>query len=225
VEPIPEVQRAASQLAALSEETVDLAQGLQAVCDLAEALLPSVVGVSITVVVDGDPFTITATAEEINVLDAMQYLDGGPCTDAAATAEEVAVDDVLDERRWQAYAQAATASGIRASLSLPIKSEDGRAIGALNLYAADAGAFQDKDRQLADLFGVQVNELVANADLSFMTREFARELPERLAEHEQVNKAIGVLMGLHGWSEPDARERFDYAVTHARTSVRTSHAS
>jgi GAF domain-containing protein len=218
MELIPEVRDAATRLAALADETVDLVQGLNAVSNLAQTLLPSCVGVSITVIVDGDPFTVTATSEEMNAVDATQYLDSGPCVHAAATGEPVLVDDVLDEGQWQWYAQAAAANGIRASMSLPVTAADGRPIGALNLYAGDVDAFRGKEQQLADLFGAHVNDLVANADLSFLTRQYAQELPDRLAEHEQVNQAVGVLMGLHGWTAAHARERLDYAATHARTS-------
>ena len=218
MEPIPEVRAAEIQLAALADETLDLVQGLTAMSSLAQTLLPSCVGVSITVMVDGDPFTVTATSEDINAVDATQYLDGGPCVEAVAVADQVLVDDVLDEQQWQLYAQAANATGIRASMSLPLRGSRDQPVGALNLYASSPGAFHGKEAQLAELFGVHVNELVANADLSFMTREFARELPERLAEHEQVNQAVGVLMGLHDWTAEQARERLNYAAAHARAS-------
>ena len=218
MEAIPEVRAAATRLAALADETLDLVQDLEAVAGLAATLLPAVVGVSITVVVDGDPFTVTATSDEISALDAAQYLDGGPCTDASSETDPVLVGDVLDERRWHLYAQAAAASGVRSSLSLPLRGSGDAPFGALNLYASTPDAFDGKQTQVAELFGVRVNELVLNADLSFMTRELARELPQRLEEHEQVNQAIGVLMGLHGWSEAEARERLDYAAGHARTS-------
>jgi hypothetical protein len=48
----------------------------------------------------------------------------------------------------------------------------------------------------------------------------ARELPQRHDEHEheQVNQAIGVLLGAHGWSGAEARERLDCAAGHAYTS-------
>ncbi len=218
MEAIPEVRAAAGRLAALADETLDLVQGLEAVAELAVILLPSVVGVSITVVVGGDPFTVTATSDATSALDATQYLDGGPCTDAAEELDRIVVDDLLDEQRWLLFARAAAANGVRSSLSLPLRGGGDVPFGALNLYASEPAAFQGKQAQIAELFGARVDELVMNADLSFMTREFARELPQRLDEHEQVNQAIGVLMGLHGWTEAEARERLDYAANHAHTS-------
>lgn len=77
MQPIPEVREAATRLAAVADETLDLVQRLEAVSLLAVTLLPSCVGVSITVLVDGDPFTVTATSPDIASLDATQYLDGG----------------------------------------------------------------------------------------------------------------------------------------------------
>lgn len=218
MEAIPEVQAAVGRLAALADETLDLVSGLEAVAKLATALMPSCVGVSITVVVDGDPFTVTATSEQISGLDATQYLSGGPCIEATKASDVLLVDDVLDEERWLLYAQAAAAHGVRSSLSLPLRGSGDVPFGALNLYASEPEAFRGREAQVAELFGARVNELVMNADLSFMTREFARELPQRLDDHAQVNQAIGVLMGLHGWTGPEARERLEFAASHAHTS-------
>jgi GAF domain-containing protein len=215
MEPIPEVRDAAIRLAALADETLDLVQRLEAVSALALTLLPSCVGVSLTVVVDGDPFTVTATSSDTATLDAIQYLGGGPCLDAAATQQPLLVEDVLDEPRWQLYSQAAAAIGVRSSMSLPIPAVGGTAAGALNLYASDPDAFHGVQAQLAALFGVHVSQLVENADLSFMTREFARELPQRLDDHERVNQAIGVLMSLHEWDAEHARERIRFAASRA----------
>lgn len=93
--------------------------------DIALRLLPSCVGVSITVLVDGDPFTVTATSEAMATVDASQYLLDGPCVEGARSGEPVLVGDVLDEGRWQAFAQTAAAQGIRSSLSIPFRSPDG----------------------------------------------------------------------------------------------------
>jgi GAF domain-containing protein len=219
MEPIPEVRDATKRLAALADETVDLLERLEGVSALAVTLLPSCVGVSITVLVDGDPFTVTATSPDIASLDAVQYLGGGPCVDASDEGP-VNVEDVMSEPRWQLYSQAAAAQGVRSSLSLPFPGDGDTPSGALNLYASDPNAFHGVQEQLAQLFGVHVGELVLNADLSFMTREFARELPQRLEDYEQLNQAAGVLMALHGWDPDQARERIRYAA--GRAGVATS---
>ncbi|MCW2715831.1 MAG: antitermination regulator [Frankiales bacterium] len=218
MEPIPEVREAEVRLAAVADETLDLVQHLEAVSALALTLLPSCVGVSLTVLVDGDPFTVTATPADLASLDAIQYLDGGPCLDAATAEEPIVVDDVLDEPRWQMYSQAAAALGVRSSMSLPIPATDDTPAAALNLYASDPHAFHGVQAQLAALFGVHVSQLVENADLSFMTREFARELPQRLADREKLDQAVDVLLSLRGGEADQARERIRYAASRAGIS-------
>jgi len=76
-----------------------LAGYLDGVAKVAEAIIPSCVGVSITIILDGDPFTITATTPDATALDAVQNLDGGPCLEALETEELLGVDDLLDEGR------------------------------------------------------------------------------------------------------------------------------
>jgi GAF domain-containing protein len=218
MEAIPEVREAAGRLAAVADETLDLVQRLEAVSALALSLLPSCVGVSLTVLVDGDPFTVTATPADVAVLDAVQYLAGGPCVQAAATAEPLVLDDVLDEPRWQLYSQAAAADGVRSSMSLPIHRAGDTPAAALNLYASDPHAFRGVRAQVAELFGAHVGELVENADLSFMTRDFARELPQRLDEHEQLDQAVRVLMALRDDDAAGARERIRFAAARAGIS-------
>src|SRR3954469_1484467 len=216
---MPEVRQVATQLAALSDETLDLVAALETVSQLAVAVLPSCVGVSLTIVVDGDPFTVTATAPQMRTVDSAQYLSGGPCVASACTGERVQVDDVLDEKRWQEFGLVGAAHGVRSSLSLPLCSVAGQPIGALNLYASDAKAFDGHEGRIADMFGGHVQGVVRNADLSFLTRDFARELPTRLADHAKVSQAVGVLTATNGMTSLEARERLEYAAAGAGISL------
>ena len=219
MQPLPEVRAAADQLNAATEG-LDLLHGLGVLADVATFLVPSIVGVSLTIVIDGDPLTVTATSDAMGVLDAAQYLDGGPCLQAAGPEREVVdVGDVLDEQRWQLYRQAASAQGVRASLSLPLGGAGGRTPGAINLYASDPGAFRGKERLLAEAFQTPADEFVTNADLSFMTRDAARRLPEDLRTKAQLDRAAGVLGGLLGWPLDEARERLRSAAGRARTPI------
>lgn len=206
MEPLPEVAAALDRLGAETGDT-SLLDGLLALSATAASLVPSCVAVSLTVVVDEEPYTATATSANLAVLDAVQYLEGGPCVEASASGAQVAVDDVLDEQRWSLYDREAGARGIRASLSMPLGGPGGPTPGAVNLYASQPGAFRGREEQLASVFQVPVEQLVANADLSFLTREYARRLPERLQEKAAADRAVGVLVVRNGWAPHEARAR------------------
>lgn len=218
MQPLPEVRAAADRLGAVTG--ADVLEHLDALAELALAVVPSCVGVSLTVIVDGDPFTVTCTPVEWAALDAIQYLDGGPCVDTASTREETSVPDVLDERRWQAYGRAAAGLGIRSSLSLPIgRDGGGQTPGAINLYATDPEAFRGTAALLAAAVQVPADQVVSNADLSFMTRDLARELPARLDAKEALDSAVEVLVEAHGWPADEARRRLRTAAAQAGTPV------
>ena len=214
MQPLPEVEQAAERLSALAEG-VDLLHGLEVLSEAAVSLVPSVVGVSLTVVVDGEPFTLTATSEEVATLDAAQYLAGGPCVDAAGADRHHCVEDVLDEDRWQLYARAAAVQGVRSSLSLPLGGAGGTTPGAINLYAAEVHAFRGKEHLLSEAFQTPVDAFVTNADLGFATRVAARGLPRQLEIRDRVDRAVGWLCGTFGWSLQDARERLREAAARA----------
>jgi len=218
MEPIPESREAAALLGERAGGA-DLLEGLQLVAGAAVRLIPSCVGVSVTVVVDGEPSTLTATSEAVASLDAAQYLDGGPCVLTADTGRTTTVDDVLDERRWQLFECAASAQGVRSSLSMPFRVAEADLPGALNLYAADSNAFAGDQDQLAQVFGVQVCDLVRNADLSFLTRDFARQLPDRLREETSIDRAIGALSAARGWGPDEAETRLRTAANRAGVPV------
>src|SRR5438270_11010372 len=60
------------------------------------------VGVSVTLVHEDQPYTLTAVSEQIRLLDAAQYVAGGPCLEAAG-AEAVRVDDMFNDKRWRLF--------------------------------------------------------------------------------------------------------------------------
>lgn len=218
MEPLPEVRAAAERLTLLTDE-VDLLEHLQLLSETVASLVPSCVGVSLTMIVDGEAYTLTSTSEEVAGLEAVQFLDdAGPCLDAALDRRDVRMDDVLDEGRWQLYEQAAGSRAVRSSLSIPVGTGDGP-LGALNLYAGDVDAFRGRDELLAELFLVPVTDLVRNADLSFSTRDAARALPQRLAEKAREDQAAGVLVATRGWTTAEARARLRDASRRAGVPV------
>jgi GAF domain-containing protein len=214
----PEVRAAAERLSELLQGEPDLTRHLHVVSQVAELLVPSLVGCSVTVHVDGDPFTLSSVSEDMAVLDATQYIDGGPCVDALH-GDRVDVDDVLSEERWQLYGRTATDRGVQASLSLPLRSTDDQVIGALNLYASEPGAFKGNEAMLAEVFGVRVADLVTNADLSFRSRDWAGELPQRVEALEVTVLAARALAARTGWAVPEARTRLADAAQRAGAPI------
>jgi GAF domain-containing protein len=220
VEPLPEVQAAFKELAYLLEEPADLPGQLEAVGNVATGLVPSTVGVSLSIVIDGDTFTLTSTATDASLVDAAQYLEQeGPCLHAIEAGDRVQIDDVLDEEQWRLYRHTSATVGIRYSLSLPLRDDDGHIMGALNVYATEPGAFHGREELFAGVFGAKVSEVVKNADLTFQTREWARELPDRLSARRKLETAVGVLVALRGWPPDEARAKLREAAERAGIGV------
>lgn len=206
MEPIPETAEALAELAATSES--DLLEDLQHRASLVRAFVPDCVGVSVASVEHGVTFTLVATNNEIAVLDAVQYVYGGPCVDAALTDEVVEFsgddDAVLDELGWHQFARATAARTIASTLSLPIV-DDGEVVGSVNLYAASARAFVGLHNALATIFEAWAPGAVTNADLSFATRDKARQAPQTLRDDATIQRAVGMMAAATDLTVEEAR--------------------
>ena len=135
----------AAVLRRLEESTdVDLVAAVTDASERVAAEVPSCLGFSYCLASEDLTFTVVATSSDAAVLDASQYVDDGPCLEAARSETVVELEDVLDEVRWQRFAQTAGARGVRSSLSLPVL-EDDVLVGTVNFYAAEIGAFVDHE--------------------------------------------------------------------------------
>ncbi|MBA2464691.1 MAG: GAF domain-containing protein [Nocardioidaceae bacterium] len=184
--------------------------------DAAKEVVPQCVGLSLASIVDGLTFTLVATSDEIAALDAIQYLDGGPCVVSAHENEIVRVggDEMITEHEWLLYAQASAAAGVASSLTLPILNT-GRVIGTVNLYAATSDAFEGREDDLAQAVGASAASAVRNADLGFETRLEAARAPERLVDQNDVDIALGIIAGSQRVDIPTAQERLRQAAARA----------
>lgn len=214
MEPVPETREALERLTRYDDGALR-----RAVDEMAEAVrqvVPECVGLSIGLRESGLTLTLVASDEELAAIDAVQYLDGGPCVDAADRGLPVEVDEtsVVDEGLWQMYAEATAAAGVRSSLSLPIL-HDEEVIGGVNIYAATPSAFEGHVERLAEVVGVPADRVIRNADLSFSTRLQAVCGPTAVVDTELVEIAVGILMELHGARTDAARERLRRAAARA----------
>src|SRR5215218_2954296 len=164
MEPIPETVEAANEVADLD---ADVLADLRRMANRAQERVPDLVGVSVASLEDGLTFTLVASAEEVAVLDAIQYAAGGPCVEAAHTDRVVQyAPEALDEERWRLFAEATAARAVRSTLTLPVV-RGGQVIATVNLYAAATHAFEGQHEHLAAIFGAWAAGAVTNADLSF----------------------------------------------------------
>jgi GAF domain-containing protein len=214
MEPLPQTRDALRDLGAYGD--ADLLEDLEQAGRRVSRIVPECVGLSVSALEDGLTFTLVASAAEIAMLDATQYLDGGPCVKAALTARTVAVEDLdaLDEQQWLLFARTSAASGVASSLSLPLR-QNGRVTGSVNLYASTPNAFDGHHDELAAIFGAWAPGAVTNADLSFRTRLEAAAAPDRSQERHLLDQACGWLAASQGVDVATARQRLRAAAARA----------
>jgi hypothetical protein len=182
-------------------------------------VVPEVVGVSVGIPADEFTFTLVADGALARDLDAVQYLDDGPCIAALRAEKSLAtqVEDLFDEQRWLMFAQASAVRGVESSLSLPILRQ-GRVVAGVNLYASAADAFEGHHEELAAICGAWAPGAVTNADLTFSTRHEAAATPARMADQNTVDQAIGMLAEAQHLTTEDAAERIRQAAERAGIS-------
>jgi GAF domain-containing protein len=214
MQPLPQTTEALRELARQGE--VSLGIELYAMARRVRGVVPALVGLSLGVIEDGVTLTLVASTDQLAALDAVQYLDGGPCVAAVDRAKplDVNVGDLLDEDRWQLYARASAAIGVASSLSLPIMDGD-RAVGGVNLYASTEDAFTGLHEEVAEAVGSDPALAVANADLAFRTAKLAMEAPTRIREGGDINNAVHIIAEGQGVDISIARERLRNAAARA----------
>jgi GAF domain-containing protein len=212
MQPIPESLEALTRLSEVGD--VDLVQRLSEAAAGVVQLVPECVALSIALFDDELTFTLLASSDRFRILDAAQYLEGGPCEQAALDGGDIAVDDLLDEDRWQLFALATAATGVRSSLSIPLR-DDGNLIGSINFYAGTEYAFIGRERALAAGFGATVEEAVANADLSMTSMERAKQAVQTLEDRDTISTAAGAHAARHGLTIDEAYDSLQNAAARA----------
>ena len=219
MEPLPETREALNEFLSLDLDPEEL---LDRLGRATSRIVPEIVGLSVGLVREQLTFTLVASDREIAVLDASQYLDGGPCVEVAQGHADVIAfpgDDPLDEERWSLFSQATSARGVASTLSLPLH-EDGRLVGGVNMYASTVQAFVGRIEQLAILVGAAPTTAVSNADLSFSTRIEAAEAPQRMRDRAIIETAVGWIAGVKGIDVEAAAHELTVAA--ARAGIRVA---
>ena len=218
MEPIPETAALIEELGTFYDGA--LLEELQGKVHEVQALVPDLVGFSLGGLEDGVAFTLVATDLDVAILDAVQYVVGGPCVDAAEAEQplEFETGAADDEQLWQHFAKATAARAVASTLTLPIL-QGGIVVGTVNLYAASGEAFGGLHREIAGIFDAWAPGAITNADLSFETRRTAQRAPGVLRSAVRLETAVGVLMETDSISDEAARELLEAAAQRAGVRV------
>ena len=174
----------------------DLDDTLANITAAAVHALPDVTYASITIKhADGRLETVAPTDDVICDLDAAQYrFREGPCYEAAVDSVHVTAPHLAEDPRWPRYAPVAVAAGVQAQAGLRLF-DARQSDGALNLYAVEAGVFEDLGA-VGELFSHQ----------AAMALEYARQitqLKEAVQTRQRIGQAVGVVM--HRYQLDEAR--------------------
>ncbi|MEP7091078.1 MAG: GAF and ANTAR domain-containing protein [Nocardioidaceae bacterium] len=169
----------------------DLDSTLAQITRAAVEVLPGVDHASITIRKSDDSLTTAAPTHDLLLrLDAAQYdLHEGPCYEAATDEKQVVSSDLRHDDRFPRYGVAAVAEGINAQSGVRLFDGTGGS-GALNLYSAHVGAFDDVE-SLAALFAHQAGQAISYA-------QEIGNLAEAVRTRTMIGQAVGIVMERYG---------------------------
>ncbi len=185
----PNIGAAMAQLArTLQHEHSSEPATLQAVTTAAVRAVPGAAQAVISLVIRQKMVQAhAATDPSAGRLDELQTeLDDGPCLRAVREQQTVHIPDMATESRWPHFAAAATQAGVGAMLCFQLFVE-GDNLGALNLYAATAGAFTEESETVGLIFATHAAVALAGAQQE-------NQLSTALASRDIIGQAKGIVM-------------------------------
>ncbi len=201
--PVPQTREAFDWLR--QSGSPDIEDSLTRVGREVREVAPDCVAVSLAVGNGELTFTLASDRRAGALLDAMQYVDGGPCLEAVAEKSTQWSSELpTDEGRWQLFARGEATLGISSTLSMPV-ARDSTVIGGVNLYGATPDAFDGRHEEIASICGAWAEGAITNADLGFSSRVRAAVTPQRLQERGRFDVAVGIVAE-HRDVEVDAAE-------------------
>jgi transcriptional regulator with GAF, ATPase, and Fis domain len=134
--------------------------------------------------------TPAATHCVVREVDQAQYDTGqGPCLSAVYEQQTVRLSDMASEDRWPDFTRRALDLGIGSMLSFQLYVVEDN-LGALNLYSADADAFDDESEHVGLLFA-------AHAAVAMAAARKQRDLVRAISMRDLIGQAKGILMERH----------------------------
>jgi transcriptional regulator with GAF, ATPase, and Fis domain len=189
-----------SEFARVLQQEDDSEATLERVVQAAVALIPGAEEGSISVVTDRAQIESQAPSSDLpRRVDALQAeTRQGPCLDAAFEQRTVSVPDLSTEQRWPDFARRACEEGAGSMLSFQLWVE-GDSLGALNLYAREANAFDEESEHIGLLFA-------AHAAVAYAAVHKQDHLRRAMETRDLIGQAKGILMERFKFSGEQAFE-------------------
>ena len=172
---------------ALQEEHGDVAATLGAITQSAVNAVPGTEECGISLVAGKKVSSRAPVGELPRLLDELQErLGEGPCLDALMKHRTVRLDDIASEERWPRFCRQATEAGVGSMLSFQLFVTAG-SLGALNLYARTAHAFDEESESVGLVFA-------SHAAIALAGAENEQDLRTALTSRDLIGQAKGILM-------------------------------
>jgi GAF domain-containing protein len=150
------------------------------------------------------PVTVACSDSLAARADEAQYEAGdGPCLTAIREGRMVRIDALRADERWPAFGEKAASLGVRSSLSLPLV-QDGKPLGALNVYARKDGAFGPGQIQRAEKLAANGSGALALALRLSDVMARNEQLRSSLESRPVIDQAMGIIMALRGCTPEQA---------------------
>lgn len=177
-----------SELARTLEQQVDPHETLRSVVAAAVELIPGTDEGSVSVVAGRRHVHSEAASSELpEKVDALQVEVGqGPCLDALYEQQTVRVPDLCQDQRWPKFSRRAAELGAGSMLTFQLYVE-GDNLGALNLYAAQPGAFDDESEHVGLMFA-------AHASVAYAAARQQSQMQASVETRDLIGTAKGILM-------------------------------
>ncbi|GAB6900710.1 GAF and ANTAR domain-containing protein [Kineosporia succinea] len=176
------------------------------VASLAVAAVPGADGAGLTLIEAYGPDTLVSSAPFVDEVDAVQYGIGeGPCLLAVATRITQRSGSLGAETRWPRFGPQAGQMGVHSALSVPMLLS-GRVVGALNIYAHDREAFDERSARAGEEFSRSAAVTSAHALLLEESRRETAHLERALTTRATIDQAIGIIVSRTGKPPEEAFE-------------------
>jgi len=131
--------------------------------------------------------SIAATSELAVELDDLQKrFREGPCLDAAIGKSVVVCNDLREDSRWESFAPAAVAAGVRSLMSFQLYTHNAR-MGALNLFGIKPDVFTVENEAIGAM-------LATHAAVALIADDERLQFQSALASRDIIGQAKGMIM-------------------------------